>query len=90
MKIKKYLKRIDGYAGYAREFVSEDQEDYLYLKSLVTQAEEREVSKKRISDAQAKMHESIRELAEIKNSWIFKLLSRIGIVNIPSIRRRQA
>ena len=78
MEIEQYLEKCINYARV--KFVAETKEDYIYLKKIICQVEEYNVDKKRIIDAQKKMHKAIRETVQIRNSKVIKFLSRLGII----------
>lgn len=51
--------------------------DDMLLNSIIEFVKARETWSKRVRDAQLKMHEATTELAEIKKSWVYKVIKFI-------------
>lgn len=63
--------------SYDTRFTAEDGHDKVLIESFITDIRASELLKKRICDTQRKMHEATMELAEIKKSWVYKVIKFI-------------
>ncbi len=63
--------------SYDTRFTTEDDHDTVLVESFINYIRVSELLKKRISDTQCKMHKATTELAEMKKSWVYRILKFI-------------